>query len=198
MIIWARSAQALLCTPFCAVREVGASIVTYCRGRWEPSDGEEIRWSVPEEQRCARCVLVLALAEIGTERDTRQAKIFAWSKVAFGVEQSTSLPQRGVRLLEEAIEAFQAAGGDPGIAHKLVDFVFARPVGALHQELGGVGVCLLALAAAAGLSADEEERRELARVLAKPIDEFTRRNAAKNAAGFLVTRSTRNDGEASS
>jgi hypothetical protein len=119
-------------------------------------------------------------------RDDRQAKIFAWTQAAFSIEQATSLPQRGIRLLEEAIEAFQAVGGDPAQAHKLVDFVFSRPVGDLHQELGGVSVCLLALAAAAGLSADAEEQREASRVLAKPVEEFRRRNEAKNAAGFLA------------
>lgn len=92
-------------------------------------------------------------------RDRRQEKVFAWAKAAFTEEQTTSLPQRGLRLLEESIEAFQACGGDPAMAHKLVDFVFARPAGALHQELGGVGVTVLALAAAAGLAAARSARR---------------------------------------
>lgn len=121
-----------------------------------------------------------------TERDDRQAKIFAWARQAFGIEQATSLTQRGLRLLEEAVEAFQAVNGSVSTAHKLVDYVFSRPIGALHQEIGGVSVCLLAIAAAAGLSADEEERREVSRVLAKPVKEFTARNEAKNSAGFLA------------
>jgi hypothetical protein len=121
-----------------------------------------------------------------TARDDRQAQIFAWPQAAFTVEQATSLPQRGLRLLEESIEAFQAVGGDPAQAHKLVDYVFSRPVGVLHQGLGGVNSGLLALSAAAGLSAEAEEQREVTRVLAKPIEEFTRRNEAKNAAGFLA------------
>ena len=79
------------------------------------------------------------------------------------------------------------------MAHRLVDYVFSRPVGVLHQELGGVGVCILALAAAAGLSADEEERREVERVLAKPLDHFRQRNAAKNAAGFLAVATATED-----
>jgi hypothetical protein len=121
------------------------------------------------------------------DRDSRQEKIRAWALAAFGAEQSTSLPQRGIRLLEEAIEAFQACGGTADKALELVSFVFEREVGKLPQELGGVAVTLLALAAAAGLSADECETNEIDRVLAKPIAEFTARNAAKNAAGFLVT-----------
>jgi NTP pyrophosphatase (non-canonical NTP hydrolase) len=119
-------------------------------------------------------------------RDQRQEMIASWAEVAFGRGEATSLPQRGLRLLEEAIEAFQACGGDEAKAHELVAYVFGRDKGEIGQELGGVAVCTLALAAAAGLSADEEEAREIHRVLSKPIAEFTARNAAKNAAGFLV------------
>ena len=72
------------------------------------------------------------------------------------------------------------------MAHKLVTFVFARPAGTVGQELGGVAVTVLALAAAAGLSADEEEAREVHRVLSKPLREFSERNANKNAAGFKI------------
>jgi NTP pyrophosphatase (non-canonical NTP hydrolase) len=119
-------------------------------------------------------------------RDERQWRITTWARAAFGDDEATGLAQRGVRLLEEAIEAFQACGGDEEIAHKLVAFVFARPSGKVGQELGGVAVTVLALAAAAGLSADIEECREISRVLNKPLAEFTERNASKNAAGFLI------------
>lgn len=124
-------------------------------------------------------------------RDARQRTVADWAERAFGRDQATSLPQRGLRLLEEAVEAFQACGGEEAMAHKLVGFVFARPPGTVAQELGGVAVTTLALAAAAGLSADEEERREVERVLSKPVAEFTARNASKNAAGFQVSAEPR-------
>jgi hypothetical protein len=117
-------------------------------------------------------------------RDQRQTMIINWACMAFGEAEATGIPQRGLRLLEEAIETFQACGGDEAIAHKLVKYVFERPPGQVAQELGGVAVTVLALAAAAGLSADEEECREIHRVLSKPLREFTERNANKNAAGF--------------
>lgn len=120
-------------------------------------------------------------------RDKRQEMLASWAELAFGRDEATSIPQRGLRLLEEAIEAYQACGGDPAIAYKLVDFVFARPSGTVGQELGGVAVTALLLAAAAGLSADEEECREIHRVLSKPLGEFTARNASKNAAGFKIS-----------
>jgi NTP pyrophosphatase (non-canonical NTP hydrolase) len=119
-------------------------------------------------------------------RDVRQLLIAGWAKMAFGDAEATSLPQRGLRLLEEAVETFQACGGEAAIAHKLVDFVFARPKGTIGQELGGVAVTVLALAQAAGISADEEEVREIHRVFAKPLSEFSQRNASKNAAGFKI------------
>jgi len=125
---------------------------------------------------------------LNVPRDQRQEMVAIWARAAFGEAESSSIPQRGLRLLEEAIEAFQACGGDEAIAHKLVAFVFARPSGTVSQELGGVAVTALALAAAAGLSADEEECREIHRVINKPLREFTERNANKNAAGFLVAR----------
>lgn len=119
-------------------------------------------------------------------RDQRQELIARWVALAFGGAEATSVQQRGLRLLEEAIEAFQACGCDEAIAHRLVAYVFARPPGEIGQELGGVAVTTLALAAAAGLSADEEEAREIHRVFSKPIREFTARNASKNAAGFKI------------
>jgi NTP pyrophosphatase (non-canonical NTP hydrolase) len=125
---------------------------------------------------------------VAVTRDQRQAAVFAWAQQAFTEEQATSLPQRGLRLLEEAIEAAQAAGCSRVMAHALVDFVFDRPPGELSQELGGVGVTVLLLAAAAGLSADEAERVEVERVLSKPLSWFAERNEAKNAAGFLAVK----------
>jgi NTP pyrophosphatase (non-canonical NTP hydrolase) len=128
----------------------------------------------------------LAVLRAVDARERRQASVFAWAKSAFGEVQATSLPQRGLRLLEEAIEAYQACGGQRDQAFHLVGYVFSRPPGVLHQELGGVAVTTLCLAAAAGLSVDVEEEREVNRVLSKPIAEFTKRNEAKNAAGFLA------------
>ncbi len=120
------------------------------------------------------------------DRDDRQVAIFAWARDVFSEEQARSLPQRGLRLLEEAVEAFQACGGDEESAHRLVAHVFGRPPGELSQELGGVGVTTLALAAAAGVSADDAERREVERVLAMPVEELRKRNQAKCDVGLLL------------
>jgi len=117
-------------------------------------------------------------------RDDRQRSVAEWCAAAFGVEHQTSVPQRGLRHAEEAIEAAQAARVDPAQLHALIDYIYAKPPGDLKQELGGSGVTLLALAAAAGVSADDAEAAELARVLAKPLKWFHDRNQVKNDAGF--------------
>lgn len=127
-------------------------------------------------------------------RGNRQRGVAAWCAAAFGLEHATSLPQRGIRHAEEAIELAQAAGAPREMVHKLVDYIYDRPAGDLAQEIGGSGLTLLALAAAAGLSADKEEAREVARVLAKPLEHFTKRNENKNAAGFN-TVSPKKDGQ---
>jgi hypothetical protein len=123
--------------------------------------------------------------EVGT-RLHRQRSIGNWCVAAFGEEQATSLPQRGIRLLEEAAEAAQATGVDLAMAEQMMRYVWSRPAGALFQELGGVGVTALALAQAALLDADECEAIEVERVLSKPLEHFTQRNKAKNDAGFLA------------
>lgn len=127
-----------------------------------------------------------AIGQPRLSRDRRQRAVVDWCAAAFGVAEASYLPQRALRFLEEAVELYQAAGGHPAQAHKLISFVFGREPGTIHQELGGVGVTLLALAEVAGVSADEAERMEMNRVLALPLDHFAARNKAKNDAGFLA------------
>lgn len=129
---------------------------------------------------------------LGTARLTRQRLVAEWCRAAFGGDQAASVPQRALRLLEESVEAFQVACGQyavegaSNLAHGLIDHVFSRPEGALDQELGGIGVTVLALAETAGLDADICEVREIRRVMGKPLAHFASRNAAKNELGFLI------------
>ncbi len=113
-------------------------------------------------------------------RDTRQLMISLWAKRALGTAEASDLPRRGLRLLEEALRAFQACGGEEASARQLVASTFARPAGTgIARGLGGVALAALCLAAAAGLSAEEEECREIRRVLSSPV----RRVAGRNGAG---------------
>jgi hypothetical protein len=119
-------------------------------------------------------------------RDERQRAIGYWSEVNFGRAEGSSIPQRGIRHLEEAAEAAHAAGVPLDMAIAMIRYVWSRPKGELAQELGGSAITLLAFAQAAGLSADECEQKELERVLSKPVGHFAQRNAEKNAAGFTL------------
>lgn len=124
--------------------------------------------------------------QIPAIRRHRQERVHAWCVEAFGAASAVSVPELGLRLAEEALEAAQAAGVDVAQMHRLVDYVYARPVGVLEQELGGVGLTALALASAAGLDADRAEQCELERVLSKPPGYCAARNRAKVAAGFGI------------
>lgn len=120
------------------------------------------------------------------DRAARQFQAAGWSRKAFGEEQTASVVQRALRFGEESDELKQAAGIPYEQAADMLAYVYARPVGELRQEMGGVGVTLLLLANAAGLDADTEEDRELKRVLSKPPEYFTKRNNDKNAAGLIA------------
>lgn len=117
-------------------------------------------------------------------RQKRQRVVARWAREAFGELEARSLAQRALRLLEEAAEAAQACSVDLGTAISCLHIVYGKPTGDLSQELGGIGVTVLALADAAGLQADECERDEVGRILGKPIAYFRERNKAKNLAGL--------------
>lgn len=121
-------------------------------------------------------------------REERQLIVGNWAVREFGHIEANSRPQRGLRLLEEAVELFQVCNGSKEIAHKLVDYVFSRPSGNVLQEIGGVSVTLLALGSAIGVDVDTQEFNEIVRILAKPQGHFTQRNKEKNDAGFLVVQ----------
>jgi hypothetical protein len=118
------------------------------------------------------------------DRDWRQLLVGSWAARSFGIDEALSYPQRGIRLLEEAAEAAQVCGVTEEMAVNMMRYVWSRPSGNLEQELGGVGVTLLALAHASGRSADMCEQTEITRVLNKPTEHFVARNKAKNDAGF--------------
>jgi len=126
-------------------------------------------------------------------RANRPNIVWDWILNTFGAEEATHVPQRGLRLVEEALEAGQAAGVTKSDALKVLDYVYSRPVGDLSQELGGVEVSMLGLAAAAGINAELAAQREVTRVLSKPKAYFRARNKAKNDAGLKAKVYTESD-----
>lgn len=116
-------------------------------------------------------------------RDERQKTVMEWVRATFGAGIASSRPERAARFLEEAIELAQADGMDRKTAERILGHVYAKPVGNIANEVGGVGVTLLAYCAAAGVSAEDEERKEVATLLAKDAEYYRKRHAAKVAAG---------------
>lgn len=121
---------------------------------------------------------------VTTLRDGRQDLAHAWVTETFGPDHANDLRQRAIRFLEEAIELYQACGGDQHLARNLVDYIYKRDVGDIYKEVGDVGFMLLSVSSAAGVSADSAEDQIFERNLATPKKEMTDRNIAKNEAGF--------------
>ena len=117
-------------------------------------------------------------------RSGRQEMVYQWVSHTFGADHANNLEQRIIRFFEEAIELYQACGGDRRLAHKLIDFNFDKPAGDIAKELGDTGFTLLSVAAASGLNADEEEDRIALANMRRARAEMMARNQAKNDAGF--------------
>lgn len=97
--------------------------------------------------------------------DTYQDAVDGWMRAVFSQETRTNPKERGFRFLEEALELFQSVDGlTREDAHRLVEYVFDRPVGETHQEVGGVMLTLAALCTAAGVSLPWAAAQEVSRV----------------------------------
>ncbi len=93
-----------------------------------------------------------------------QDRVQPWMMACFGLEIARDRIERNHRFFEEATEAVQANGMTRSEAHQLVDYTFDRPVGELHQEIGGVMVTLAALCLASGQDMHAAGETELARI----------------------------------
>lgn len=76
-----------------------------------------------------------------------QRMIRDWMFTTIGDHTQWDPVNRGQRLLEEVLEAVQCPeiGLTEDQCHDLVKYVYKRPVGVYHQEIGGTIVCLLAM-----------------------------------------------------
>jgi len=117
-------------------------------------------------------------------RDNRQHETLNWAQKTFGNQTANNTGERIARFAEEALELAQAAGMDKSTVLALVDYVFSRPVGEIKQEMGGVGISLLAYAEHIGISANEAEHEEFIRVTSKDAAYFQTRQNAKAVAGI--------------
>lgn len=109
---------------------------------------------------------------------TFQGRVHPWMQACFGPEIAADGKERNHRFLEEAIELVQSTGCTRSEAHQLVDYVFNRPVGEKHQEVGGVMVTLAALCLANGLDMHLCGEIELARIWTM-VEKIRAKQAAK-------------------
>ncbi len=96
-----------------------------------------------------------------------QAEVFSWLISCFGVKIARDKFERNHRFLEEALELVQALGCTREEAADLVDYVYSRPAGVPHQEVGGAMVTLAALCSANQIDMEAAADHELSRVWGK-------------------------------
>jgi hypothetical protein len=92
-----------------------------------------------------------------------QQRAHAWAEMCFGRAIVANVRERCYRFLEEALELVQSKDCTREECHRLVDYVFDRPVGKPHQKLGGVMVCLGVLAEEKGMHMTQHGSNELKR-----------------------------------
>jgi NTP pyrophosphatase (non-canonical NTP hydrolase) len=94
-----------------------------------------------------------------------QFRVLGWMMDCFSMEVCLDAIERNHRFLEEALELVQACGCTKSEAHQLVEYVYARDVGEVNQEAGGVMVTLAALCLANDRDMHTAGEVELARVM---------------------------------
>lgn len=81
---------------------------------------------------------------------TWQDVIQRWVRSTFGDAHQESTLERSSRFFEEASELAQACGLRKELAQQILDKVYSKEPGNVHQEFGGVFITSLALASNKG------------------------------------------------
>lgn len=121
-----------------------------------------------------------------SNRQQRQAEILQWANATFGEATASNTGERIRRFAEESIELVQAAGLDKQALNDIIDHVYDKPTGNISQEIGQVGVSLLALSEHLGIQADREERKEFQRISSLSSDHWQARQNAKADKGLAL------------
>ncbi|WP_367154696.1 hypothetical protein [Methylomonas sp. HYX-M1] len=124
-----------------------------------------------------------------SDRQDRQTKILQWTIATFGQATADNTGERIRRFLEEALELAQAVGLDQDAAQNMVEYVYSRPTGHVNQEIGQVGVSLLALSEHLHINAEHEEFAEFQRITSLPADHWQSRQNAKAGKGIALASS---------
>lgn len=116
---------------------------------------------------------------------TNQSRVTDWMRTTFTGVECEDVPERSLRMAEEALELTQACGVDAATLHRLVDYVFSRPVGKPQQEIAGCLVTIYAIAGALGVDAQAEFETELARINTPEVVERCRRRQHEKRAALI-------------
>lgn len=124
------------------------------------------RWSRMDQESPRRWMwdALHAVFYMASGHDSFQTQAGLWMGKAFIPSLYSDINERGDRLLEEVFELLQAKHYPRDRIRRLENYVYGRPVGEPHQELGGVMVTLACYAKVAGLNMHAEGYRELARI----------------------------------
>lgn len=107
-----------------------------------------------------------------------QDRVHPWLLACFGATIANDQKERNDRFLEEALELVQSCNYTQHEAHQLVEYVYGRPVGEPHQEVGGVMVTLAALCLAHNMDMHADGETELTRIWTK-VEQIRAKQAAK-------------------
>ncbi len=118
--------------------------------------------------------LRLSKPDLARHLSQYQSAVTNWCKNCFGEQTASDVNERCYRFLEESLELCQSLGVTSGEAKELVNYVYGRPEGVPHQELGGVMVTLAALCAAQQLNLGLAAVDELDRVNSDEVIEAIR------------------------
>lgn len=118
----------------------------------------------------------------------RQRRVETWLRRVFDEATVSDVKERALRAAEEVIELAQAVGVDAPQLHRLVDYVFGRPLGDPAQEIAGSFITLYSVAVALGVNADEAFEKELARVDTPEVTERVQRRQAEKREALMTIR----------
>ena len=107
-----------------------------------------------------------------------QERVKEWITHCFGSRITRHRQERCLRFLEEALELAQSCDLSREYALKILEYVYSRPKGEIHQEIGGVMITLAALASCVQEDMQVCGELELSRVWGK-IQEIRAKQASK-------------------
>lgn len=130
------------------------------------------------------CNVPLALGAHLNDRDQRQQELADLVERIWGRANLANVRERVARLVEEAAELAQAEDIPLEFVLRIVRHVYSKAPGDPKQELGGLGVTLLAYAASKEISADACEALEVERIKGLSVEHLRARHQAKAEAGI--------------